>query len=88
MGRRHVSRRHVNPDILDAFIAENGFDSRWAFALYCDIPWRTFRRMVDECSAPVTVCFAIASRFGASFERVFGPDESDEMTLWKLCFSG
>lgn len=86
MTRAKVTRRHVNPEALDRFVEERGFSSRWDFANYCGISWRTFNRMVDECSAPITVCFEIAKVFGVSFERIFGPDDSEEILLWRMCF--
>lgn len=85
MGRRGVTRRRVDGEKLEQFIEHHGFETHAEFARYCGISLRSLQSMLSSGSAPVTTCYAVAAVFGRTFDDIFGPDDSEEIVLWKVC---
>lgn len=81
MTRRRVDRRR-----LEKFMDAHGFGTHEEFARYCGISLRSLQSMLSEGSAPITTCYAVAAVFGRNFDDIFGPDDSEEIVFWKLCF--
>ena len=85
MGRRDVTRRRVDRKRLKWFMELHDFKTQSEFAQYCGISEKSLRRMLSEGSAPITVCYAVAVAFGRSFNDIFGPDDSEDLVLWRMC---
>ncbi len=88
MGRRGTTRRRVDRERLEKFIERNEFETHDEFARYCGISLRSLQKMLSDGSAPVTTCYAVAAVFGRNFDDIFGPDDSEDIVLWKVCFGG
>lgn len=86
MGSRGITKRRVDRKKLESFMDRNGFETQEEFAGYCGISSRSLRSMMADGSAPVTTCYAVAAVFGRKFDDIFGPDDSEEIVLWKVCF--
>ena len=85
MSQQEITRRCIDPDKFKRFIKTNGFDTRGQFAEYCGISEKSLRRMLSERSAPITICYSVAVAFGRPFDDIFGPDDSEDIVLWKMC---